>query len=278
LVVLLALAVMLILIRTVKGDFNRYKLLESQFDIDYNLYDEHGWRLLQGDVFRRPPHLSVLCALIGTGSQFLSLFFGVFVAELLYGQFYHDQQSVVNSALELFILSSIILGYCSGKTFEFYSGKNWIGTCLITFLAWPLVLASTGMVINTLAILYQSSKAVPFYSMLFLFGIWILVNFPLTILGYSFGRKSAVSSATTSKTNPIPRQIPFRPRFLNRWVLASMGGLMPFVVIFMELYYIMSALWSDSIYYVFGFFLGLSLVLMFVTACSSIVVTCIEKI
>ncbi len=46
-----------------------------------------------------------------------------------------------------------------------------------------------------------------------------------------------------------------------------MGGLLPFAVVFIELFFILKSIWEDQYYYMFGF---LSLVFMI------LVVTCIE--
>ena len=37
--------------------------------LERDISEESGWKLVHGDVFRPPPHLPVLCALVGTGVQ-----------------------------------------------------------------------------------------------------------------------------------------------------------------------------------------------------------------
>ena len=47
----------------VQGDEDDIEALER------DISEESGWKLVHGDVFRPPPHLPVLCALVGTGVQ-----------------------------------------------------------------------------------------------------------------------------------------------------------------------------------------------------------------
>ena len=37
--------------------------------LERDISEESGWKLVHGDVFRPPPQLPVLCALVGTGVQ-----------------------------------------------------------------------------------------------------------------------------------------------------------------------------------------------------------------
>ena len=45
--------------------------------------EESGWKLVHGDVFRAPPHLSLMAALVGTGAQLALLVFCVVVTAIV---------------------------------------------------------------------------------------------------------------------------------------------------------------------------------------------------
>jgi hypothetical protein len=47
----------------------RYAKDEVDHEIADDLAEEHGWKLVHGDVFRPPAHLSLLSACVGTGMQ-----------------------------------------------------------------------------------------------------------------------------------------------------------------------------------------------------------------
>ena len=49
--------------------------------------EETGWKYIHGDVFRFPPHLSLFCACVGTGSQILTMAVCIFALALV-GVFY----------------------------------------------------------------------------------------------------------------------------------------------------------------------------------------------
>lgn len=80
LVVLLLLSalVAMILLRVLYRDISRYNdLLADEEDAE-----EKGWKLLHGDVFRKPAHSTVLAALTGSGMQ-------VFISRLCKGEHMH---------------------------------------------------------------------------------------------------------------------------------------------------------------------------------------------
>ena len=64
-----------ILMRVLKNDFMKYtrddELGEDQ--------EESGWKYLHGDVFRFPRPLSLFCAMLGTGTQFLVIAVFIFI-------------------------------------------------------------------------------------------------------------------------------------------------------------------------------------------------------
>lgn len=68
-VLLLSALVAMILLRVLYRDISRYNdLLADEDDIE-----EKGWKLLHGDVFRKPAHSTILAALTGSGMQVRTL-------------------------------------------------------------------------------------------------------------------------------------------------------------------------------------------------------------
>jgi len=78
-------------------------------------------------------------------------------------------------------------------------------------------------------------------------------------------RKEKIEFPTRSSN--IPRQIPDQPWYLSTPFTMVVGGILPFGACFVELFFILSSLWMDQYYYVFGF-----LLLVFVI----LVITCAE--
>ncbi|XP_048450173.1 transmembrane 9 superfamily member 1-like, partial [Rhincodon typus] len=72
LVFLLTGFVVIILMRVLRNDFARYNLEEEAAADDFDQAD-NGWKIVHTDVFRFPPHKSLLCSVLGVGTQFLAL-------------------------------------------------------------------------------------------------------------------------------------------------------------------------------------------------------------
>lgn len=70
LVVLILVAVVaVILLRTLRKDLARYAAADDELEaLERDVSEETGWKLVHGDVFRPPPHLGMLGALVGTGA------------------------------------------------------------------------------------------------------------------------------------------------------------------------------------------------------------------
>ncbi|CAH8585753.1 unnamed protein product [Heterobilharzia americana] len=66
-VLFLVALVCMILMRTLRRDYARYNKEDGLSDLDRELGDEYGWKQVHGDVFRSPPHSSLLASLVGTG-------------------------------------------------------------------------------------------------------------------------------------------------------------------------------------------------------------------
>jgi transmembrane 9 superfamily protein 2/4 len=112
----------------------------------------------------------------------------------------------------------------------------------------------------------KSSLAIPLSSLLLLVGLWLGVCAPLVAVGAYFGFKSEEIKHPV-RVNNIPRQVPAQPWYLHPIPSILVGGILPFGAIFIELYFIMSAIWLAQVYAVFGFLF----VVLVITA-----VTCAE--
>merc|ERR1719215_740359 len=114
-----------------------------------------------------------------------------------------------------------------------------------------------------------SSDAVPFTTMIVLLVLWFGISTPLVFLGAYFGYKQDAIEFPVNTSN-IPRQIPDQPWFMSDNFALFTGGALPFGACFVELYFIMSSVWMDQYYYVFGFLLVVFIIL--VVTCAEITV------
>ncbi|KAI8823608.1 uncharacterized protein EV422DRAFT_361721 [Fimicolochytrium jonesii] len=264
--------VALIMIRTLKRDYARYDSEQGLLDLDRDLADEYGWKQVHGDVFRAPSRLSVLSAFIGTGVQLVVLAISIIVSAMA-GDMYLERATILTATIFLYAFTSFLSGYVSAATFSSYSGRNWVRTMFLTAAFWPATVAIVANIVNFAAISIQSTRAIPFGSMVAIIAIWLLVVFPLTFIGYVVGKNFTKLPNFPCRVNPIPRPIPDKIWYTQPAAIIGLAGLFPFASIFIELYFVFQSFWTLRIYYVYGFLFLVFVMLVLVTACVAIVST-----
>ncbi|KAG2305685.1 hypothetical protein Bca52824_025433 [Brassica carinata] len=75
------------------------------------------------------------------------------------------------------------------------------------------------------------------------------------------------------KTNKIPRQVPEQPWYMKPVFSILIGGVLPFGAVFIELFFILTSIWLNQFYYIFGFLFIVFLILI-VTRAEITVVLC----
>ena len=120
---------------------------------------------------------------------------------------------------------------------------------------------------------YHSTGAIPFMSLAALIALWFGISVPLVFLGAYFGYKQQPLEYPTKQANSIPRDIPEQPWYLSTPFTVLVGGILPFGACFVEFFFILSSMWMNQYYYVFGFTLLVFLILI-VTCAEITVVLC----
>ncbi|CAG8603262.1 22898_t:CDS:10 [Rhizophagus irregularis] len=255
-----------------KKDYARYDKEETLGDLDHDLGDEYGWKQVHGDVFRAPRSLLLFSALVGTGHQLVWLTL-VIILYTIIGNLYAERATILTASIFFYTLTSAVAGYTSASTYQVYGGRDWIKNVIATATLWPGILSVITIIINSIAVYYSSSRAIPFTVMLAMFAIWSFLVFPLTLLGAILCRNWASQPSFPCRVNPIPRPIPEKVWYAESLVVIALGGILPFASIFIEIYFIFSSFWAYKIYYVYGFMLFVFIILLIVTACVTIVST-----
>jgi len=257
--------VAMILLRTLHRDIAKYNDMSAEDNAE-----ETGWKLVHGDVFRKPRHSKALAVSVGSGIQLLvcvcvTLVFSAagFLSPVHRG-------SILQGMLLLFTFAGILAGYFSARFYKMWKGEDWKKTTLLTAFAYPGTVFLIFFVLNLFIWGTKSSGAVPFTTMFALLVLWFGISVPLVFLGAFFGYKKAPVSLPV-RTNQIPRQIPAQPWYISGVVSSLVGGILPFGAAFTELFFIMSSIWQHQFYYLFGF-LMLVIVILLVT-CAEISIT-----
>ena len=97
-------------LRVLRNDFARYNLSDDESDeLDQ---DDYGWKIISTDVFRFPPHKSLLCAVLGN----LYLLWDDARPVLLHKQSWEEATLCIVFSLDLlpiYIYTYIHTCYCS---------------------------------------------------------------------------------------------------------------------------------------------------------------------
>merc|ERR1712153_201643 len=224
--------------------------LYNSLDIDEeDSKEETGWKLVHGDVFRPPAFSNLLCALIGSGAQLYMCTLTTLSIACMGFLGPANRGALATALLVVFACTGIFGGFFAATLYK--------------------------MFILNLFIWYRgSSLAVPFGHMLIMLFLWIGIACPLTAVGaYGGLRRKPIELPCTP--HQIPRLIPANECFDNDIIVSMMwcllGGLISFVPVFIEVFFIMSSIWLHHYTYMFGFLLVVFLILTITCAEVSIV-------
>jgi len=265
-ILLLTGMVALIMLRSLRKDVMHYnRVLTDEERAEEK--EESGWKLIHGDVFRPPHKFPMLFAvLVGTSTQLLGMACVTLVFAALGFLSPANRGSLMIALISLFVLMGSAGGYTASRMYKQFGGKEWQKCILMTAFAFPGLTFALFFFVNLAVWRTGSSGYVPFYNMFCMLALWFGISVPLTFLGAYFGfRQPRVEAATA--VSPYPRAIPEQIWYLKPQITILIGGILPFGAVFVEVFFILSSLWLDQFYYVYGF-----LVLVFVI----LMITCSE--
>jgi transmembrane 9 superfamily protein 2/4 len=253
-VMFLAFMVAMILVRTLSRDITKYNRVMTDEE-KAEEREETGWKLVHADVFRPPTEYPMLfCMLAGTGVQ-VSLCTAMIVVFAALGFLSPaNRGSLMIGMLLLFVLMGCVAGFTSARLYKTFKGKQWQRCTLITAIGFPGICFTTFLMLDMMLWAEGSTGAVPILTMLAILTLWFGISVPLVFLGAYFGYKREPIEFPVITSN-IPRQIPQQPWYLSPVLTAMLGGVLPFGACFVELFFVMSSIWMDQYYYVFGFLL-----------------------
>eukprot|EP00442_Polarella_glacialis_P045563 CAMPEP_0115078352 /NCGR_PEP_ID=MMETSP0227-20121206/17506_1 /TAXON_ID=89957 /ORGANISM="Polarella glacialis, Strain CCMP 1383" /LENGTH=626 /DNA_ID=CAMNT_0002465737 /DNA_START=69 /DNA_END=1949 /DNA_ORIENTATION=+ len=251
--------VAMILLRTLWRDITKYNELATAEEAA----EETGWKLVHGDVFRKPRFGKLLAVSVGSGVQIL----GMSVVLLFFALFGllspAHRGAILQSTMLLFTFMGILGGYTSARVYKVFGGDDWKMATIMTATFYPGIIFAIFFVLNLVMWGQKSTGAVPFTTMFALLVLWFGISTPLVFLGSYYGcRQQAIELPV--RTNHVARQIPKQAWFMRPFFTCAVAGMLPFGAVFTELFFIMSSLWQHQFYYLFGF-LALVLAILMVT-------------
>jgi transmembrane 9 superfamily protein 2/4 len=262
-VLFLSVMIAMILLRTLKKDIANY----NQRQDEEEAREESGWKLCHGDVFRPPSNFPLMLSVfIGTGVQLMCMCFATLSFTLLGLLSPENRGSLSTAFILLFVFMGSFAGYNSARTYKMFRGTDWKTCTIATAFFFPGFLSIVYFVLNFFMVMEGATGQVDIRTLCTLMFLWFCVSVPLVFLGSFFGYKQEAITHPV-RTNQIPRQIPAQEWYINPLITIAFGGLLPFGAVAVELFFILSGLWLDQIYHIFGFLFLVMIVL---------VVTCAE--
>jgi len=130
--------------------------------------------------------------------------------------------------------------------------------------------------VNGIAWHYQSSMALPIWTILSILGLWMAVTLPLTV--YAARRvfvgdidgaasSSGLSISKMYEVSKVPREIPTLPWYRSAYFQIAVSGVLPFTAIYIELHFLFMAIFGHQVYTLFGI-LSLAFVMLLIVTCA----------
>merc|ERR1712194_1002133 len=184
--------VAMILLRTLHRDITQYNEIATTEEAR----EESGWKLVHGDVFRRPRHSMMLAVSVGSGMQVLGMSVVVLLGGLIGILSPARRGSLLQSMMMLFTFMGILAGYTSSRFCKVFEGDEgrWKLTTFVTAFFYPGLFFTVFFVLNLLIWGQKSSGAVPFSTLFAVLVLWFGVSVPLVFFGPTRASEGAPSN------------------------------------------------------------------------------------
>jgi len=208
---LLLLTVLIILILiSLKGDF---AMEGDDLVLGEDASNMSTWKLLKADVFRKPAHSTILCALVGGGIQVILAVLPVGAAIVFKIIPEEHKGRIIQWAIVLWGIAGFPAGYVTCRLYRIYDSPNWKLTVLRTglmipgtVLAWALIV---NMVVYFLSLIDKSPmpRVLDTWAIIRLTCFWVFCSLPMVSAGCFFGLRAAPIELPV-KPSKLPRPAP----------------------------------------------------------------------
>jgi len=242
--------ILLRILRTQNAIGRTYGQLE-----DTSYTEDTGWKALHGDVFRPPPRFMIFSVLIGAGAQILATATFVILLSALGFLSPAISGSRTTALVTIYVLMGIVAGFVSARVYILLRGTRKRRNAVLTAFGFPGIIYFVWFITDIALWSEKSSAGVSFGIMCALFAMWFGLMTPLVFVGSFLAHKRYGTDDRypfPTHTNQIPRMIPSVVWYMNPMVLMLVLGVLPFGTVFNELFYMLSAMWSHHIFYLFG--------------------------
>ena len=283
-VAFLAVMVGAIVARALRADIAAYNALDSAGNgangsgssslvgLAEDAADESGWKLLHGDVFRPCKGRTLLAAGVGAGAQLAATLAGTLAFAVAGFLSPANRGALGTAAPLLFAGSGLVGGYASARIYKLLRGPSPARATAAAAFLFPAAVGGIGLAMNAAAAGAESSGAVPFSTLAALVALWLALSTPLVFAGAWIGYRKPLPACPV-RVNKIPRQVPAQPGYLHPAASALAAGVVVFSAVFIEFFFVLTSIWGQRFYYLFGF-LVLAAAVALATAAEIAVVLC----
>ncbi|KAJ0765128.1 putative nonaspanin (TM9SF) [Helianthus annuus] len=226
-----------------RKDISKYSHDVEETQVAEN-HEETGWKNIHGDVFRFPKHKSLFAAALGSGTHLLVLIVSILVLGHL-GFFPPYVRGVFWNALVIvYAITFVISGYTSVSFYSQLEGTNWMKNVLLTGGLFFVPLFLTFGILNSVANFYGTTATLPLRGMVILTVLCVFLASPLLLLGGIIGKNRASDFQAPCRTAKCPKEVPQLRWYRGVLPQMALAGILPFSVIYIQLYYIFATVWA----------------------------------
>ncbi|XP_071716683.1 transmembrane 9 superfamily member 3-like isoform X2 [Rutidosis leptorrhynchoides] len=240
-------------------------------DVEEN-QEETGWKNIHGDLFRFPQHKSLFAAALGSGTHLLVFIVAVLVLGLR-GFFQPYTRVFWNALIIVYAITCVVSGYTSVSLYTQLEGSNWMKTLLLAGGLYFGPLCLTFSFLNSVAIFYGTTNALPLRAIIMLSLVWIFVALPLLLLGGNIGKNRKSDFHAPCRTNKCSREVLHLRWYRGLVPQMVLAGILPFSVVYIQLYYIYAAVWGHRVYTLYSVLFAVFILLLVITALVSVALT-----
>jgi len=184
-----------------------------------------------------------------------------------------NKGSLLTSLILLYVWMGLTSGFTTTKVLKIMGIDEWFKikrATILTASLFPGTIFTIVFFLNFFLWANQSSSAIPFGTLAALVALIIGISIPLCFIGSYFASRQPTPKPPVSP-GPLPRFIPKQVWYMRPAISMLIGGILPFGAVFIELYFILSSIWQQWYYYLFGFLFIVFLILIITCAEISIV-------
>merc|ERR1712194_87504 len=138
-----------------------------------------GWKLVHGDVFRKPAHSKLLAVSIGSGVQIFLMSVVTLTLSFLGLLSPAHRGAILQSTMLLYTFMGIAAGYVNSRLYKSWGGVDWKQTTLLCAFLYPGIFFTIFFILNLFIWGQKSSGAVPLTTLFAVLCLWFGISVPL---------------------------------------------------------------------------------------------------